>query len=171
MIRIFCDMDGVLTNFVGRCQELLSIDIFKHQEKYGMESIWPYINKYGYKFWTQINWMPDGQKLWHYLRQFPNTVIITAIPSYKASRYPKQGKNAWIDANLGVSVFRRIGRRRDKVKDARFGYILIDDYEKTVQEWRERGGIGIVHKSADATIAQLETWRKECENTHGLRFE
>lgn len=171
MIRIFCDMDGVLTDFVGRCKELLSIDIFKHQEKYGMASIWPHINKHGIKFWTHISWMPDGRELWGYVKQFPNTVVITAVPAYKESRYPKNGKDIWIDQNLGVQVFRSIGRRKDKIKRCRFGYILIDDFEKTVQEWRDRGGIGIVHTSAQNTIAQLEKWRKECEDTHGLRFE
>ena len=34
--------------------------------------------------------------------------------------------------------------------------ILIDDWKKNIVEWEAAGGIGILHKSASATIAQLK---------------
>ena len=121
-----------------------------------MAAIWPHINKHGIKFWTGIGWMPDGKLLWNYVRQFRNTAVITAVPAYAESRYPKRGKNIWINNNLGADVTRFIGRRKDKIRHVKPGYILIDDYERTVWEWRANGGIGIIHKSADDTIAKLK---------------
>ena len=35
-------------------------------------------------------------------------------------------------------------------------HILIDDLEKTIIEWREKGGIGIHHTSTSDTISQLK---------------
>ena len=34
--------------------------------------------------------------------------------------------------------------------------ILIDDYPKNIKEWENKGGIGIVHKSAEQTLRALE---------------
>ena len=34
--------------------------------------------------------------------------------------------------------------------------ILIDDHEDNIREWREKGGIGILHTSAQDTIKQLQ---------------
>lgn len=34
--------------------------------------------------------------------------------------------------------------------------ILIDDREKTIREWREKGGTGILHVSAEETLAELK---------------
>ena len=34
--------------------------------------------------------------------------------------------------------------------------LLIDDYEKNVQEWERAGGIGIIHKNGPNTIRELK---------------
>ena len=34
--------------------------------------------------------------------------------------------------------------------------LLIDDYEKNVQEWERAGGIGILHKNGPNTIRELK---------------
>ena len=34
--------------------------------------------------------------------------------------------------------------------------ILIDDREKTIREWRNLGGTGILHRSAEETLEELE---------------
>jgi hypothetical protein len=36
------------------------------------------------------------------------------------------------------------------------GKILIDDMEQTIREWRNAGGIGILHTSAADTIKELK---------------
>lgn len=36
------------------------------------------------------------------------------------------------------------------------GSILIDDREKTIREWREAGGTGILHVSAEKTRTELK---------------
>jgi hypothetical protein len=154
-VKIFCDMDGTLTDFVGQCNELLSFDIFKYQEDHGMESIWEHIEKFGVDFWTKIKWLPKGKELWEFVKPF-NPVILSAIPSTEYAIYPEKGKNIWIDRELGKDVPRIICRRGEKVDNCHSGDILIDDYEKTIIEWKDKGGIGILHKDVDSTIKELK---------------
>ena len=85
-----------------------------------------------------------------------NVTVLSAAPAYDLSRYPKKGKNIWIDNHLGVNVNRVITRRSKKIKYCKRGDILIDDYANTVHEWTAAGGIGILHTSASETIQQLK---------------
>ena len=34
--------------------------------------------------------------------------------------------------------------------------VLIDDRVKTIEEWKEAGGTGILHKDAETTLKKLE---------------
>ena len=43
-----------------------------------------------------------------------------------------------------------------KQKYAGENKILIDDMERNIQQWRDKGGIGILHTSAVDTIKQLK---------------
>ena len=167
---IFCDLDGTLTDFVGRCNDLLPFDFFELQAKHGPDVIWPDINKYGINFWVGMQWMPDGKKLWNYLiANYRNIRVLSGVPRYKMSRYPKLGKHTWIDNNLGIYIERELVRRGDKVKFCD-GYqdILIDDYEKTVLEWRANGGTAILHTSAKSTICQLKKLKGQNEDKNGF---
>lgn len=47
-------------------------------------------------------------------------------------------------------------KQADKFKYAAPTSILIDDYDKNIDAWREHGGIAIKHTSAAKTIRELE---------------
>ncbi len=160
MFKIFCDMDKVLTDFEGRFKELFKSTVAEYETEHGVESIWPLLNKHGIKFWANLPWTYDGHRLFNYIKKF-NPTIISARPKLTLSTCVEPGKQIWIDRELGKHVPRHIGRRKDKVKQARFGYILIDDYDRTCTDWTNRGGIAIVHKSADETIRKLSQWLRD----------
>lgn len=153
-------MDGVITNFEGRFKELFKCEVSEYENINGSESIWPLLNKYGIHFWANLPWMNNAKRLWRYVRQY-DPIIISARPKLTISKYVEPGKRIWINRELGKHIPRHIGRRKDKIKQCKFGAILIDDYEKTIAEWREHGGIGIVHRSIESTIKQLSQWKKE----------
>jgi hypothetical protein len=95
--------------------------------------------------------MPDGQTLWDYIKGY-NPYILTA-PSMDPGS--KQGKTEW--------VARLDGMKKIYFKPARFkqelsakNRILIDDRADTIERWRSKGGIGILHTSAEDTINQLK---------------
>lgn len=157
---IFCDMDGVLTDFAGRCNELLDFDLFEEQEKHGMDCIWEPINKFGLDFWTGMPWVEGGKKLWDFVGTLPDVRILSAIPDPTLCPYALEGKEIWIKDNLGNHVDYTITRRSNKVDHCLPYRILIDDFPKTVKEWRDAGGLAILHnaKSVDFTLETLKDY-------------
>ena len=168
--RIFCDMDGVLTNFRDAFKKIdpEGLDPDVHEAKYGKGSIWPLITEKGVAYWENLEWLSDGQYFWTYLQQY-NPTILSAPSRHWSS---KQGKMNWISANLGISQKTPVTKYKDWDKSTRvilsqhkylyvlpeenFKSILIDDTPGKIDKWVEAGGIGILHINAADTISKLE---------------
>lgn len=168
---IFCDMDGILTNFNKSFSEIPENDENltprQFEKKYGKNSIWPLIKKEGIEFWSEMEWMPDGKKFWNFIKPFKP--IILSAPS----REPEsaEGKLIWIKRELGINQNKatrspkpskwdpasRIIFNSDKYLFARGPQdILIDDTPKKIEDWiNKRKAIGILHESADKSIKKL----------------
>lgn len=98
--------------------------------------------------------VPDGKLLWDYVKRY-NPKILSA----PAKNIPDSsiGKIIWVHQNLGaVEVLLR--RSCSKKDYANKNSIFIDDMEKNISQWREEGGIGILHKNALDTIQQLKDY-------------
>ena len=166
--HIFCDMDGVLTNFEKRFKELDSntenLSPSEYDAKHGKWSIWDLIDD-GVKWWSDMEWMPDGQKLWQWL--MPYKVTILSAPSKQQTS--RDGKLIWLKRNLHIKQnFYTVNPRKwkphykiifnkDKWKFARSkNDILIDDTKSKVDAWRAAGGTAIHHISASKTIRELK---------------
>lgn len=170
-IRIFCDMDGVLTDF-DRGFKRLRINP-KHytpdeyEKKHGKHSIWSLIDKRKDKFWKRLPWTKDGRELWDYLDRY--SPYILSAPS--RSEYSKEGKLTWVSLNLGINQKKaittpeeleedpdkRVILSKDKelfVKSA--NDILIDDKKINIEKWTAAGGTGIIHNDSTDTIRILE---------------
>ena len=76
-----------------------------------------------------------------------------ATPSYDDSS--KLGKRLWIKNNI-PGVKSHLVPRSHKQKFANENSILIDDYKINIDEWRAKGGIGILHTDVFSTIKQLK---------------
>lgn len=152
--RIFCDMDGVICNFEKRFKELNSekLSASQYQTKYGKEKFWDLIDvENKVKFWVGMEWMPDGKQLWEYISKY-NPKLLSAPSRNPASRL---GKRLWVKNNLpGVEL---ILASADKKQNYSTGNrILIDDRPDNIEQWRSKGGIGILHTSTQDTIKQLQ---------------
>ena len=153
-ITIFCDMDGVLTDFMngikkthnkksveqGDVDEVLLSDIGTSKE-----------------WWVSLDPMPDAMKLWKYISKY-EVQVLSACPSVcRDDKAVIAGKKAWAKKHLKPSPYKvNIVQRRDKKNFARPNSILIDDHIKNINEWKSAGGIGILHKSTSNTIKQLK---------------
>jgi hypothetical protein len=61
----------------------------------------------------------------------------------------------WVKRNLpGVKLI--LANAVNKQNYSGENKILIDDREKNIEQWRSKGGIGILHTSASDTIKQLK---------------
>ena len=170
--KIFLDMDGVLTDFDKRFKDIsrnidnLSIEDFL--EKHGKEKTWDIIDREGVEWWSNMEWIEGGRKLWEYVEEF-KPIILSAPSRHKNSFI---GKKIWVNENLKLGIENptrspkinkwnpesRMILNSDKY---RFSYrfknsILIDDTEKKIRDWEYSGGIGILHENADQTISQLK---------------
>jgi len=168
-IRIFLDMDGVLTDFEKSFKKLVAEDLSteEYEEKYGSNPFWGIISEKGEEFWANMEWMADGKILWNYFKKYDP--IILSAPSRDDTS--KTGKVKWLEKNIpdlkNHYVQTKARRGGDKVShvilnNMKYRYatgpedILIDDKSKNIRAWEEAGGTGILHKSANDTIQKYE---------------
>lgn len=149
MKQVYVDLDGVLTDFSKQLAELLNKPLDRTWDFGNDPEVWKKIDGAGEDFWSEMKWMPDGHKLWDFVKKFDPT-ILTAPSDHPSS---KSGKKIWLEENLPDVPYIIESK---KEKHAKEGYVLIDDREKNINKWKKAGGIGILHKDADTTIKELE---------------
>jgi len=148
---LYCDMDGVLVDFIKGYYELTGIDITG--QYHSDEKFWEPIDKVGYQFWINLDWTKDGKKLWNYIKKYSPTIL--SSPS--RHNHSRVAKHDWIQRELPGS--RLILRSPENKKEfAKPNAILIDDRDSNVEDWIKAGGIGILHTSAKETIVQLKKY-------------
>ena len=102
--------------------------------------------------------MPNGMRLWNFIKPY-NPNILSAYS--KRDINSKRDKLLWVTKNLGrlprknILIVLRKDKKRFAVSDGTPN-ILIDDYDKNINEWKNAGGIGILHKSIPNTIGELK---------------
>ena len=154
MLKIFCDMDGVLVDLLGSIKRHLDttklnqglIDDFFYSEA-GMST----------EFWAEARWESGGKQLWKYIKQYAPQ-ILSACPSVcNKDKKVIKGKTLWCQINLNISKSQvNIVQRREKKNFAGKDIILIDDHKKNIVEWESAGGTGILHTNTNSTIKQLK---------------
>ncbi len=150
---IYSDMDGVLTDFEKRFQKFSDGMLpSEYESKYGRDKFWDFIdNQIGVKFWVGMPWMEDGKQYWEYISKY-NPILLSAPSINNESRL---GKRLWVKKHLPGTPL-KLAYAKNKKNYAKENAILIDDREQNIQQWRESGGIGILHTSASDTIKQLK---------------
>jgi 5'(3')-deoxyribonucleotidase len=147
--RIYCDMDGVLVDFNKGYEELTGIELDGTYQT--SEEFWAPINSSGKEFWENLEWMPDGKRLWEYIDEY--YPVILSSPSRRGFG-SREGKKNWIDRELpGTPLI--LEYSFNKRKHAKSNHILIDDRDSNIEQWIESGGIGILHTSTEDTLEQL----------------
>ena len=147
--KIYCDMDGVLADFESGYEELTGVDL-KGEFKKG-DDFWDPIKVAGVGFWAGLKWMPDGQRLWAYLKPF-DPKLLSAPSREQSSRI---GKAVWVKHKIpGTKLILRYAKQKQEL--ATPDSILIDDRQVNIDQWEAAGGIGILHTSTANTIEQLQ---------------
>ena len=147
--KLYCDMDGVLVDFDKGYKKLTGNDLDGvHRTD---TDFWDPINKAGYDFWINLEWMGDGKRLWKYIEKH-NPKLLSAPSRQEDSRVAKLD---WVYNELpGVHLILRSAKHK---KDfAGPNNILIDDRTDNIDGWIQSGGIGILHTSASDTIQKLK---------------
>jgi len=145
MYKIYCDLDGVLSDFDTQFLKKSGASPDKFSSNYTNAEFWKFIEKYGESFWSDMPWMKNGKKLWLYIKDF-NVAILSAPSRDYLSR---TGKIKWVKNNLGDDVKLILINANEKYKYANDKSILIDDREKNIESWRSAGGIGYLYTDSN----------------------
>jgi len=148
---IYCDLDGVLNDFDKEFKKLGKGTPEEYDAKYGTSAIWKLINQKTDHFWLEMEWMPDGKKLWDFIKNFDPILLTTPARSVKNCKADKQ---AWVEREISKDIIVIMSGKKYEYADK--NTILIDDMPKNIMPWREAGGIGILHESAEKTIEELQ---------------
>jgi len=167
--QIYCDMDGVLTDFERRFVTLLrkegpkyyskaviaQVSRPKHFEKLeGQEEFWKFIDQYiGLDFWSEMEWMPNGRILWDFIQPY-GPKLLTSPSRDNTSRL---GKRLWVKENIVPSpeVLFRFGDAKSDFANEKA--ILIDDRPSNLRAFEAAGGIALEVKDGEiqSVINQL----------------
>ena len=144
--QIYCDMDGVLTNFEGRFDHFTGMNPQEYEKEHGTPAFWDLIdNKIGVRFWVGMGWMPQGKALWDFIKPY-QPHLLTSPSRNDTSRL---GKNLWSRNNLDPKPKVIFAYSADKQRYANDKSILIDDKKSNINEWKAAGGIAFRVKNGD----------------------
>jgi hypothetical protein len=160
---IYCDMDGVLTDFDAQFDHYYGMTAREYSQMKGPELMKKAVDDVGLDYWAKMPLFPGALQLWSYVSKY-QPIILSSPSTFK---YAKKGKLIWIRENLQPSpsqiLFRQTGHKEEAIQglpetEIRKS-ILIDDYYRNLAPWKAIGGIGITHKSAEQTINILKKFR------------
>ena len=147
-LKIFLDIDGVLTDFVGQAVRKLNLNVdptncswdFFASEMTPSE-FWEKISLLGPGFWSlmpEYEWIDELVEL--VASHDPEFTLLTSPASCPKSWY---GKRKWIQSKFGESFNRQI-MTHDKHFCAAPGRLLIDDNEINCKRFADWGGQAIL---------------------------
>jgi len=138
--QIYCDMDGVLTDFEKRFEHFTGKSPKEYESEFGLEQFWHLIDvKIGVRFWVGMDWMPEGKRLWDFIKPY-QPHLLTSPSRDNTSRL---GKNLWVKNNLNPKPKTIFAYSADKQRYSQENAILIDDKKSNINEWAAKGGIAI----------------------------
>jgi len=148
--KIYCDMDGVLTDFESRFEHYSGMTPKEYENQHGVAGFWNLIDvEVGVKFWVGMDWMTRGQELWNFISSYKPDLLTS--PS--RDNNSRLGKNMWVKNNLNPKPKVIFAYSKDKQRYANENSILIDDKKSNINEWIAKGGIAFRVKKGDITPA------------------
>ncbi|MBE6455473.1 MAG: hypothetical protein IJO11_05640 [Alphaproteobacteria bacterium] len=145
---IYCDLDGVLADFNGTFKRLTGC----HPRELERPQLWQIVKGMPL-YWGILDMMPDATDLISFLNTH-SYQILTGLPVDGYQKAEKE-KREWVEKYIHPDLPVICCLSKDKAVYCNKGDILIDDYQPNITRWEKAGGIGILHKDAQTTIARL----------------
>jgi hypothetical protein len=148
-MKIYIDLDGVLTDFAKALSDLLGEKVDPKEHIHLSDEQWSKVNGAGESFWADMDWYAGGHEVWEAAKRH-NPTILSSPSRHDSSR---AGKREWVRKNLGdVPVVLEVRKEKYAAPDA----VLVDDLRKNIDRWEKAGGKGILHRNAEDTIRKIE---------------
>ena len=150
-------MDGVLCNFEKRFTELYGEDALGFRDRKNFTTNWPNFIMDGN--FERLEWFPGGKELLEFI-QNETDWDVEILSSSGGERFHSEvavQKVTWL-CNNGIPYKANIvPGRKHKTAYATPETILIDDTEDIIVNFNAAGGVGILHKDINETLAKLRT--------------
>ena len=154
---IYLDMDGVIADFVKRYREIYHMEP-REAEKHDK------FKKFFDEFIENNNFatlepMPHALDAVNYLKKLHvPTQILSSTANEKYHDIIGKQKMIWLQ-KYGITFNPvLVPGKRLKQDYAAPDRILIDDTEINIRQWKEKGGIGILHKDWETTLTILRLY-------------
>ena len=152
--EIFCDMDGVLCDFVKQwsSDEYYGEDPDTMRRRIGKPEFNELLDSTTEEFWSSMDWMPNAQSMWNVISKYGPRILSSPADNAESPA----GKLKWVKANIPNKTPEVIFRKSTQKQEfSGPNKILIDDLKRNIDQWIARGGIGILHTSPQETIKKL----------------
>lgn len=152
MYTVYFDLDGVIVDFIRGIEARFGVKF--PYSKSGSE-LYEVMDRHYEDVFTHLPILPGGELLLDLYRTNPGRVkFLTAVPKHwSASMYfaGRDCKVNWVkqylpDLNELTDIV-VVGDKATKQFYANEFTILVDDHNRTVDEWKARGGIGFRYPS------------------------
>jgi hypothetical protein len=155
--KLYLDMDGVLCNFEKRFTELYGEDALGSRDRKNFTTNWPNFIMDGN--FENLEWFPGGKELLDFIQNETDweVEILSSSGGEKFHSEVAAQKVMWL-CDKGIPYKANIvPGRKHKTAYATPETILIDDTEDIIVNFNAAGGLGILHKDANETLAKLRT--------------
>ena len=155
--KLYLDMDGVLCNFEKRFTELYGEDALGFRDRKNFTTNWPNFIMDGN--FENLEWFPGGKELLEFIQNETDwdVEILSSSGGEKFHSEVAAQKVTWL-CNNGIPYKANIvPGRKHKTAYATPETILIDDTEDIIVNFNAAGGVGILHKDINETLAKLRT--------------
>ena len=160
MSTIYLDMDGVVADFDAEATKIIG---YSHpaNERWP-DADWAKLRS-NPRFYRDLPLMPDARRLVTTVLELADRTnrdvkFLTAVPQDNDFPWAFQDKMIWKQRHFGDIPIWFGPYSHDKRHWARPGDVLIDDRRSNIEQWREAGGIGILHHGdVDQSLDKLRT--------------
>lgn len=151
---LFCDLDGVLADFVQGVKNKFN----KNIDEINPSLMWGVINK-SKTFFENLPWMPKGRELWEGIKEY-NPIILTGVPPGSTTAVDQKIK--WCQRELGSDIKVITCLTKDKPNYCLPKSILIDDRRDNLKAWNDNGGKFILYDE-EYLYSSLERIKRHME--------
>lgn len=148
--RLYLDLDGVMADFDAHFPAVFGLD---HR---GMadDAMWTTINAHP-SYFRDMPPCPGALDFFQEIAHL-DPIVLTACPRTNYPHVARQ-KREWVREHLSdrITVLPVLGGYNKPLFMHAPKDILIDDFAKNVNAWRDAGGVGILHQNFDSTRSVL----------------
>jgi hypothetical protein len=148
-MQLYLDCDGVLADFDAGARAVLGMAPKAFQARYGPGRFWSELARAA-DYYAELPEMADARLLFEGVKHL-SPIILTGLPR---GTWAAPQKRRWAEKHFpGTPIVTCMAAL--KREHCRPGDVLVDDTETFGRLWEEAGGHFILHRSAEASLAEL----------------